>query len=264
MTSRITAQTADFGSSPTPLAETGITFDTTAAFPVAISIPDPDGSEFVTSFDISGVPAGWTLSAPAGIATLNGGVWTVTSLGVEHGGTTGLVLTPNAPLNAAVTISVVAHTLDIANGSVGQSIAVPLTVTLQTGVVTTGTSGDDGYAASGSQRFDGLGGTDTITFGFKLVDANINFSGNQVIIDGPGVSHTVLTGFEIFQFTDGTVNNNDGDRLVDDLFYYAHNHGVWNAHADADAHYDTVGWHQSRDPNAFFSTVDLSVGSIPT
>ena len=31
----------------------------------------------------------------------------------------------------------------------------------------------------------------------------------------------MLTGFEIFVFTDGTVNNNDGDPLVDDLFYYS-------------------------------------------
>ena len=61
-------------------------------------------------------------------------------------------------------------------------------------------------------------------------------SGNQVIIDGPS-SHTVLTGFERFVFTDGTVDNADGNRLVDDLFYYSQNHDVWNAHVDADAHY---------------------------
>ena len=55
-------------------------------------------------------------------------------------------------------------------------------------------------------------------------------------------------------FTDGTVNNNDGDRLVDDLFYYSQNHDVWNAHADADTHYHSIGWQEGRDPNAFFST----------
>ena len=31
-------------------------------------------------------------------------------------------------------------------------------------------------------------------------------------------------------------------------------HDVWNAHADADAHFHSVGWHEGRDPNAFFST----------
>ena len=65
----------------------------------------------------------------------------------------------------------------------------------------------------------------------------------------------MLTGFEVFKFTDGTVNNNDGIRLVDDLFYYSKYHDVWNAHVDADAHFVTFGRHEGRDPNAFFSTV---------
>ena len=97
------------------------------------------------------------------------------------------------------------------------------------------------------------GGVDTVTFDFKLTDATVTYSGNEVIVDGPS-SHTVLTGFEKFVFTDGTVDNNDGDPLVDDLFYYSQNHDVWNAHADADAHYHSTGWHEGRDPDAFFST----------
>jgi hypothetical protein len=67
---------------------------------------------------------------------------------------------------------------------------------------------------------------------------------------------TVLTGFERFAFSDGTVDNNDGNWLVDDLFYYAQNHDVWNAHVDADVHYGTTGWKEGRDPSAFF---DLSI-----
>ena len=31
-------------------------------------------------------------------------------------------------------------------------------------------------------------------------------------------------------------------------------HDVWNAHVDADAHFATFGWHESRDPSLFFST----------
>jgi hypothetical protein len=115
-------------------------------------------------------------------------------------------------------------------------------------------SGDDSFVAPlGNTSFDGLGGIDTITFGFRLVDAHVSYVGNTVVIDGPS-SHTVLTGFEKYVFTDGTVNNNDGDVLVDDLFYYSHNHDVWNAHTDADAHYHSVGWKEGRDPDAFFST----------
>jgi hypothetical protein len=116
------------------------------------------------------------------------------------------------------------------------------------------TPGDDTFAApAGAVVVNALGGVDTITFGFKLTDATVIWSGNQVIVDGPS-SHTVLTGFEVFSFTDGTVHNDDGNRLVDDLFYYARNHDVWNAHIDADLHYSVVGWKEGRDPDAFFDT----------
>ena len=119
----------------------------------------------------------------------------------------------------------------------------------------TGTQGDDSFTAlPGNERIDGLQGyNDTITFNFRLVDAIVTYSGNQVIVDGPG-SHTILTGFEKYVFTDGTVNNNDGNALIDDLFYYSRYHDVWNAHVDADAHYNSSGWHEWRDPSAFFST----------
>ena len=127
---------------------------------------------------------------------------------------------------------------------------------------TTGTPGDDSFTVlPGGNRFDGLGGIDTITFNFRLVDATVRYIGNAVIIDGPS-SHTVLTGFERYVFTDGTVDNNDGNVLVDDLFYYAQNPDVWNAHVDADPHYNACGWHEGRDPNAFFSTVILSLRSM--
>jgi Ca2+-binding RTX toxin-like protein len=117
-----------------------------------------------------------------------------------------------------------------------------------------GTPGDDMFMAlPGNERIDGGGGNDTIIFNFRLVDAAVTYSGNTVIIDSAS-SHTVLTGLETFVFTDGTVNNNDGNPLVDDLFYYSHNHDVWNAHADADQHYQQYGWHEGRDPDAFFST----------
>ena len=113
--------------------------------------------------------------------------------------------------------------------------------------------GDNSFTVTGgNQQFDAGIGFDTITFGFRLVDATVTHAGNGVTITGPS-SQTVLTGFERFVFTDGTVDNNDGSPLVDDLFYYAKYHDVWNAHADADAHYNSFGWQEGRDPNAFFS-----------
>jgi hypothetical protein len=38
------------------------------------------------------------------------------------------------------------------------------------------------------------------------------------------ISPSGLTGFEVFKFTDGTVNNNDP--LIDDLFYYSQYHDI--------------------------------------
>ena len=117
-----------------------------------------------------------------------------------------------------------------------------------------GGAGDDTFTAlTGNATYAGLGGTDTIVFGFKLTDAKVTYSGNQVTIDGL-TSHTVLTGFEVFKFTDGTVNNADGDRLVDDLYYYSSYHDVWNAHADAGTHFHSAGWKEGRNPDAFFQT----------
>jgi hypothetical protein len=118
-----------------------------------------------------------------------------------------------------------------------------------------GTPGDDHFAApDGIAHIDALSGIDTITFGFQLLDATVSYVGNTVVIDGPS-SHTVLTGFEVYQFTDGVVNDNDSDALVDDLFYYSTYHDVWNAQVDADQHYHQSGWHEKRDPSAFFSSM---------
>jgi hypothetical protein len=117
-----------------------------------------------------------------------------------------------------------------------------------------GTPGNDAFTAvTGNSIYNGQGGIDTINFGFKLTDATVSYVGNTVVVDA-ALSHTVLTGVERFAFTDGTVDNNDGNWLVDDLFYYSHHHDVWSAHADADFHYNAVGWKEGRDPNAFFDT----------
>jgi hypothetical protein len=132
----------------------------------------------------------------------------------------------------------------------------PPPVPRQAPVPIVGTNGDDNFAAQGGDSsFVGLSGTDTITFNFKLVDATISFAGNQIIIDGPnGISHTITNGIEVFNFQDGTVNERDGNPLVDDLFYYSVNHDVWTAHVDADAHFLNFGWKEGRDPNGWFDT----------
>lgn len=139
-----------------------------------------------------------------------------------------------------------------AQDSFGSQVSATLRINVSTAQ---GTGGADSFTPpSGNSSFDAGAGVDTVTFGFRLVDATITWSGNHVTIDGPS-SHTVLSGFERYVFTDGTVDNNDGNPLVDDLFYFARNHDVWNAHTDADQHYNTFGWHENRDPATFFSTL---------
>jgi hypothetical protein len=153
------------------------------------------------------------------------------------------------------TDTLIITTNDNGNSGTGgaQSDTDHLAIDVKTWIV--GGEDDDSFAAlPGNQRIDAGYGIDTITFNFKLTDATITHKGNVVIVDGPSGSHTILTGIEIFNFADGTVNNADCRPLLDDLFYFARNHDVWNAGLDADAHYDQYGWREGRDPNAFFST----------
>uniref|UniRef100_UPI001FE1FD30 Ig-like domain-containing protein n=1 Tax=Microvirga calopogonii TaxID=2078013 RepID=UPI001FE1FD30 len=51
-----------------------------------------------------------------------------------------------------------------------------------------------------------------------------------------------------------TPNAVDDTPLVDDVFYLAHNPDVLAAGVDPDVHYAAFGWHEGRDPDAFFST----------
>ena len=60
------------------------------------------------------------------------------------------------------------------------------------------------------------------------------------------------------------MNNNDGSALIDDLFYNSQYHDVWNAHVDADAHYNAYGWHEWRDPSAFFQHLTVQGRPIGT
>jgi hypothetical protein len=108
-------------------------------------------------------------------------------------------------------------------------------------------------APAGNSEINGFAGVDTLVLNFRLLDATFSWVGTQLIIDTPG-SHVVTTGLEVFSFTDGTVNNNDGNPLVDDLYFYSQNHGVWTAQGDADTAFANGGWQAGKNPNAFFNT----------
>jgi len=225
-----------------------------------LSVADPDSAGAAITTTLSVAHGTLTVASAGGAAVSGSGTASVTL--------TGSVAAINTTLSAANNVVYAgAHdffgtdTLTVLSNDLGNTgTGGPLTdtdnVTLNVNTLITGTSGNDSFnALPGQERIDAGLGIDTITFAFRLVDASVTYEGNKVIIDGPTGSHTVLTGFEVFTFADGTVHNDDGSPLIDDLFYYSRYHDVWNAHLDADAHYNSLGWHEGRDPDAFFSTV---------
>jgi hypothetical protein len=100
-----------------------------------------------------------------------------------------------------------------------------------------------------------LAGSSTAVLDFSLADAVFRFGESGVEIDGPEGQQLVLSSaYDRFEFTDGTVNEADGNAAISDLFYYANSKDVWTAGIDADIHYSLYGWQEGRDPNAYFST----------
>jgi len=140
----------------------------------------------------------------------------------------------------------------VQNGKVGE-LSDTQTIDIEVFAHQTGDGGNNSFTAAGYQKIDGGAGKDTITFDFALTQATVSYVDGKLTVEGAGTK-TVLTGIERFVFNDGTVDNADGNPLVDDLYYYTHNHDVWAEHVDADLHYSIFGWHEGRDPNAFFST----------
>jgi len=207
-----------------------------------------------------------TILAPGGVGILGNGTDTLTL--------TGTVIEINAALTPHGNVlyhgaqdffgsdTLTITTDDNGNTGIGGPQIDTDQVTIKVKSLLAGTPGDDTFAAlPGNERIDAGAGIDTVSFGFKLTDAKVSYLADKIIIDGPS-SHTVLTGVEKFVFTDGTANNNDGDATVDDLFYYAKYHDVWNAHVDADAHYHSNGWREGREPNVVgVGPADLIAGN---
>jgi 6-phosphogluconolactonase (cycloisomerase 2 family) len=225
-----------------------------------LSVADPDSAGAAITTTLSVAHGTLTVASAGGAAVGGSGTGTVTLTGSVAAINTTLSAANNVVYKGAHdffgtdTLTVLSN--DLGNTGTGGALTDTDNVTLNVNTLITGTTGNDSYnALPGQERIDAGLGIDTIAFNFKLVDASVKYEGNKVIIDGPTGSHTVLTGFEVFTFTDGTVHNDDGSPLIDDLFYYSKYHDVWNAHIDADAHYNSVGWHEGRDPDAFFSTV---------
>ncbi len=158
-----------------------------------------------------------------------------------------------------------------------QNLSARADTVFQRGVVKTGTDGGDtlqGTAfgdllqggAGDDIIFNSLGddilmgggragavGNDTLIFQSRLADAQVTQDGNLTIVTGPEGRDTI-GGFERILFSDTTIVLNDGNPLVNDLYYLARYKDVLASGMDADDHFAEFGAREGRDPNAFFST----------
>lgn len=90
------------------------------------------------------------------------------------------------------------------------------------------------------------------TLPFAFAGSVVGADAHGVYVRGPAGNLYDVTGVQKLVFADGIIDRADGNRLVDDLFYYAKNPDVWAAHLDAEAHYAQNGRAEGRAPNAFF------------
>jgi Ca2+-binding RTX toxin-like protein len=116
-----------------------------------------------------------------------------------------------------------------------------------------GAGADTLIGGAGDNVLIGGAGEDTAVFNVDFNTVDVVFEGNKVFIES-AEGRDEVSGIESFQFTDGTIHLDDGNVLVNDLFYFAANKDVWDAGIDADDHYNAVGWLEGRDPSASFST----------
>ena len=139
------------------------------------------------------------------------------------------------------------------DGSLSDLQTITVKVTDVSGTIV-GDDGDNVLAGTGeNDLIKGLGGNDTAVFNVDFNTVKVVFEGNRVFIES-AEGRDEVSGIENFQFTDGVIHLDDGNPLVNDLFYFANNKDVWDAGIDAEAHYNTFGWLEGRDPSALFST----------
>jgi hypothetical protein len=98
----------------------------------------------------------------------------------------------------------------------------------------------------------GNGGDDTVVFSKQLASYQVTDLGSKIVVSGADGLHT-LSHVEHLQFADGTITPEDGSPLFDTVYYMSHNLDVFHAQVNALDHFNTSGWHEGRDPNAFFS-----------
>jgi len=112
-------------------------------------------------------------------------------------------------------------------------------------------------------RADGGAGVDRLVLGFDIANVVFRNENGVTWLDARttseyGVASAIsvsISGIERFDFNGRQVVIDDASPLVDDLFYLLTYRDVAAALTqDADSHYNSFGWREGRDPNAFFDT----------
>jgi hypothetical protein len=97
------------------------------------------------------------------------------------------------------------------------------------------------------EQYNHLGNDASERNGQDLMNGVVFYYGTRY-----GISDLDLAIFKDIGLT--VVTGVNGDPLLDPFYYTTHNPDVSAAHVPSVQHYDQFGWHQGRDPSAFFST----------
>ncbi len=161
------------------VADASSTGDAAIALSVAAALGDLDGSESL-AIEISGVPAGWTLSAGTVDPDTGAYLLTASDLG-------GLTLTPPPGTIDSIALTITARATEASNGDSASSSGI-LTVSVANGTpgndVLVGGPGDDVIdALAGNDLIVGLGGNDVL-FGSEGNDTLRGGAGDDLLDGG--------------------------------------------------------------------------------
>ncbi|MBD9651530.1 M10 family metallopeptidase [Ensifer sp. ENS09] len=194
-----------------------------------------DYSNYTTGVNVDLQPGGWTRTSSSQLVDLH-----------IDGTKKAIGNIANALLHNNDTRSLIENAIggngnDTFNGNVLDNILV-------------GGGGHDTLRGSGgSDTLLGGEGWDAAGFDFSLLDIKFAYRGGAMVIEHKGALDRLLS-IEMLEFSDDIVTQDDGNPLVDDMFYLTQNNDVYRASMEAEDHYYQIGWQQGRDPNGFFDT----------
>lgn len=181
-------------------------------------------------------------------------------------------------LNAAAVSTGVFIDLSGASASqiAGQSVTIASGTSIETAIGGTsedtlvgGGGNDKLVGANGDDLLSGGAGDDTLSGGegtdIAVFDGARNEYTIQTLSDGTievtkGTEVDTLSSVDVLRFNDGNIVADQTVELtaggIDLEFYLLNNPDVSSASEDAEAHFNSIGFAENRDPNAFFDTDD--------